>query len=122
MKDLAGFIQHIWLLLTYRHTGKGLTTTLSASIFIFSLYLVTKVIRWCFFAESGIIGVLLISILFFILFFKFFGSEKTNAFYLIGLGTNVFGILLGGATQDIFDIIIFVWSISAALVVWGKMK
>lgn len=122
MKDLTGFIQHIWLLLTYRHTGKGLETSLSASIFIFSLYLISKIVRWCFFADDTIFGVLLISVLFFILFFKFFGSDKTNAFYLIGFGTNIFAILVGGAIQNLFEIFVFAWSISAAIVVWNRIK
>lgn len=113
-----GLAQHMWLLLTCRHNGKGLNTNKEVAIFIFALYAIVHETKYMLFTtESMSVTTLMLGLLFIIGFFAFLynwlGVEKTNAFYLICLGTDLAAFPLMGANDGFAAIVLFLWLVVA---------
>ena len=106
--------QHIWLLLTFRHTSEGLKTALMPCVLIFSLATFLQFVRWQLVAHLDFnIFAYIVSLLLFVYFYKKFTSTLANIYFLGSIGVDLIAIVLAlGGVISIDSGFFVIWEIT----------
>ena len=119
---IKGLFQHMYLFLTFQHPGTGLKTGWNMSVFLFTLYLLSELVRW------QILGGVELGLFFYattIIFYSFiyvlWGNEKANAYSIIFLAFDLLSMFFWFVWDSRVAFFLLLWKLIALFMAFSRM-